>query len=103
MDIIEITPDLPPPASLTIPLDVEFVLPRAHLPTAALLLRKFPDTFTAPCSGAGVPVWSDSPPHDVRAALLRPPVQRMSWNRFIHDSQPPLGLDGMEPPKIIFI
>jgi len=74
MDTIEIAPDPPPPASLTILLDVESVLPGVCLPATALLQYKFPDPFTAPHSGVTIPVWSGLPPHDVRPALLGCPV-----------------------------
>ena len=70
MNHTEVSPDPPPPANLTIPFDVESILPGRFLSVAELLRFRFPTPFYAPHNGAGVPVWSGSPPHEIRAAIL---------------------------------
>jgi len=67
---IEIAPDPPMPAYLTIPFNDESVLPRRCLSVAELLRYEFLNPFWAPRNGTSIQVWSDSPPHDVCATLL---------------------------------
>jgi hypothetical protein len=57
MDGVEIVPDPPPPASLTIPFNVESFLLKRCLSVAELLNYKFPNTFWALHDGAGILVW----------------------------------------------
>ena len=70
MDGIEIAPDPPTPAYLTIPFDDKSFLPRKCLSVAKLLQYEFPNPFWTPHNGASIQIWSDSPPHDIQAALL---------------------------------
>ena len=69
MDVIEVAPDPPPPAYLTIPLDIESILPTESLSVVEFLWYPFPNLFRTR-DGAGAPVWSDSPPHGIDAARL---------------------------------
>ena len=70
MHDIEITLDPPPPVYLSIPLDVESALPGRLFLVMQLLQYGFPNPFCTPHNGTSIPVWSDSPPHNVCAALL---------------------------------
>jgi len=71
MDYIEIAPDPPAPAYLTIPFNDESVLPRRCLSVMGLLQYEFPVPFwSSPRNGTSLQVWSDSPPHDICATLL---------------------------------
>jgi len=70
MDIIEVTPDPPPPAYLTIPFDIKSILPKRHLSVAELLRYEFPNPFRAPHHSSAVPAWSDLPLHSIDATHL---------------------------------
>ena len=70
MHDVEITPDPPLPAYLCIPPDVESALPGRSFSAMQPLLYNFPTPFYTPHDSTGIPVWSDSPPHNVCAALL---------------------------------
>ena len=70
MDSIEVAPDPPPPAYLAIPFDAESVLPKRSLSVTELLQYNFPNLSQVPHEDAGIPVWSEAPPHDVNATLL---------------------------------
>jgi hypothetical protein len=70
MDSIEVAPDPPPPAYLAIPFDAESVLPKRSLSVTELLQYDFPNLSQVPHEDAGIPVWSEAPPHDVTATLL---------------------------------
>ena len=69
MDVIEVVSDPPPPAYLTIPFDIESILPTESLSVVELLRYPFPNPFRTR-DGAGAPLWSDSPPHNIDAACL---------------------------------
>ena len=70
MHDIEITPDPPLPAYLSIPHNVKSALPGRLFSVVQLLQYDFPIPFCTPHNGTGTPVWSDSPPHNVCTALL---------------------------------
>ena len=72
MDFIEIAPDPPTPAYLSIPPDAESVIPGRSLSAADLLRYEFQNPFWVPYNGtsSGVPAWSGFPPHEVCARLL---------------------------------
>ena len=71
MDFIEISPDPPLPAYLSIPADAESLLPERCLSVTEFLQYKFPGPFhQAPHDHTGGTVWSDSPPQEIQVGLL---------------------------------
>ena len=71
MDFIEISPDPPLPAYLSIPADAKSLLPERCLSVTEFLQYKFPGSFhQAPHNHTGGTVWSDSPPQEIRVGLL---------------------------------
>ena len=70
MDCMEISPNSPPLAQLSIPFNIEPFLPERSLSVAELLWYRFPGPFRSPHNSDGIPVWSSLPPHDVHAGLL---------------------------------
>ena len=78
--------DPPPPAYLCILPNVESALPGRSFLVMQLLLYNFPTPFYTPHNSTSIPVRSDSPPHNVCAALLLscvvPQWETMKWLLF---------------------